>query len=64
MRANTKKLPETLSNLKSMHQFYGLVISFLESIYIESGSDMTRNKEDNLRSFSQSIANKKPEPFF
>lgn len=59
--SDTKKLPETLSNLKSMHQFYGLVISFLESIYIESGSDMTRNKEDNLRSFSQSIANKKPD---
>ncbi|WP_088810256.1 MULTISPECIES: transcription antiterminator [Listeria] len=61
LQDNSKKLPETLASLKNMHQFYGLIISFLESLYIEQGSDMTRNKEDNLRSFSQSIANKEPD---
>ncbi len=58
---NSKKLRETLMSLKNMHQFYGLIISFLESLYIEQGSDMTRNKEDNLRLFSQSIADKEPD---
>lgn len=49
-------LTGTIAELKRIHNYSLLVLSFLESIVIEQESAMTRNAEDNLRKLSGRIA--------
>ncbi|RDX02080.1 BglG family transcription antiterminator [Listeria kieliensis] len=49
-------LTGTIAELKRVHNYSLLVLSFLESIIIEQESAMTRNAEDNLRKLSGRIA--------
>lgn len=49
-------LTGTIAELKRIHNYSQLVLSFLESIVIEQESAMTRNAEDNLRKLSGRIA--------
>ncbi len=49
-------LPSTIAELKRVHNYSELVLSFLESMVFEQESAMTRNAEDNLRKLSGRIA--------
>ncbi|MBC6316771.1 BglG family transcription antiterminator [Listeria grandensis] len=47
-----------LSGLTAMQCYYNLIISLIQATHFTTSSVMTRNLEDNLRAFSQEIAQK------
>lgn len=54
----TTDFETALSSLTAMQTYYHLIISLIKATYFTASSVMTRNLEDNLRGFSQEIAQK------
>ncbi|EUJ23883.1 transcriptional antiterminator [Listeria grandensis FSL F6-0971] len=56
--ASTTDFDIALSSLTAMQCYYNLIISLIQATHFITSSVMTRNLEDNLRAFSQEIAQK------
>ncbi|MBC2148855.1 BglG family transcription antiterminator [Listeria booriae] len=53
---STTDFETALSSLTAMQRYYDLIIALIQATYLTTSSVMTRNREDNLRAFSQEMA--------